>query len=93
LRRIRFGIGFPPRLASVADELDEIFLRALKLRLEDITDENDAELAKLIPALVKAGYAEESGHSSTGFFWAWTDKGIKRAEELGWWDAPLGGEH
>jgi hypothetical protein len=76
----------------VAEELDEIFLRALKLKLEDTTDENEAALEKLIPTLVKAGYAEESGHTSTGFFWAWTDRGIERAGELGWWDAPCDGD-
>lgn len=70
---------------TVVNELDEIVRRALELEL-DMTEENEAELDKLIPVLVKAGYAEEFGHSSTGSFWAWTEKGVERSHELEGWD-------
>jgi hypothetical protein len=66
-----------------ADALDEALCRAHELFLDDCSDSADAELARLLPALVKAGYVTKSGHSSTGSFWAFTEAGIERANVLG----------
>jgi hypothetical protein len=48
-----------------------------------MSDEMEAELDEILPALIEAGYVEESGHSSTGSFWAFTKAGVKRRKELG----------
>jgi hypothetical protein len=65
------------------DPVDEALCRAWQLFLEDLSDEVDEELKKLLPRLIEAGYVSESGHSPTGSFWAFTEAGVKRAEELG----------
>lgn len=64
------------------DSLDEALCRASELFLGDDSDAADAELAKLLPVLVEAGYVTESGHSPSGSFWAFTDSGNARIEAL-----------
>jgi hypothetical protein len=68
------------------DALDKALLRAHERFIEDGSDAVEAELGDLLPDLAKAGYVRESGHSPTGFFWAFTDAGIARGEELGFFD-------
>jgi predicted hydrocarbon binding protein len=65
------------------DALDKALCRAWQLALEDDSDAVDEELGKLLPKLVEAGLIEETGHSPTGFFWAFTKIGVGRVEELG----------
>jgi hypothetical protein len=65
------------------DQLDKALYRAHEIFLGNLSDETDAELENLLPPLVKAGYVKESGHSPTGIFWAFTESGVKRGEELG----------
>jgi hypothetical protein len=85
------GVGMPGALAHptchsrlpVMDALDEALCRAWSLRLKDTSNDVDEELEKLLPLLIEAGYVRVWGHSPTGSFWAWTESGVKRAEELG----------
>jgi hypothetical protein len=65
------------------DELDRNLSRAWEIFLEDLSDETDAELGKLLPSLVQAGYVAIDGESPTGHFWRFTPKGVQRAEALG----------
>lgn len=63
--------------------LDRKLCRAHEIFLGDLSDETDAELARILPVLVDAGYVEEYGHSPTGSLWRFTESGISRGEELG----------
>jgi hypothetical protein len=65
------------------DELDHILSRVWAIGLDDLSDENDAELGALLPPLVAAGYVAISGESPTGFFWRYTPEGVQRVEALG----------
>jgi hypothetical protein len=64
------------------DELDRALCRAHELFLENPSDSVDDELADLLPALISAGYAEESTLSGLDV-WGFTPTGVARAEELG----------
>lgn len=66
------------------DALDRALCRAEEIFLEDLSDEPDAELEKLLPPLVEAGYVREEpwGEGSDWFLWSFTDAGIKRIDEL-----------
>jgi hypothetical protein len=77
------GHRYGGRVAEPDLSLDEALSRAHQLFLEDLSDEGDKELETLLPALVAAGYVVESGHSPTGSFWAFTESGVRRGEELG----------
>jgi hypothetical protein len=70
------------------DALDRKLLRANELYFATYaeSDAADAELADLLPDLVRAGYVEESGHSPTGFFWSFTSTGVAHSKELGAFD-------
>lgn len=63
--------------------LDKALCRAHEIFLDDPSESLDSELAELLPLLTKAGYVEEWGGSSTGFYWKFTTLGIARGEELG----------
>jgi hypothetical protein len=63
--------------------IDEALCRVWELGLQDLSDEVDRELGTLLPSLVEAGFVKEWGHSPTGSFWAYTEAGIRRIEELG----------
>lgn len=65
------------------DALDKALCRAHEIFLDDPSESLDAELTELLPSLIEAGYAEEWGGSSTGFYWKFTSLGIARGEELG----------
>jgi hypothetical protein len=65
------------------NELDRDLCRAHEIFLEDLSDETDAELRQILPALIRAGYVKEDGHSPTGSFWRFTQSGVRRGEELG----------
>ena len=65
------------------DDLDRALCRACELRLEDVSDAIDDELAKLLPALIAGGYAEKETLANGLDVWAWTPAGVARAEELG----------
>jgi hypothetical protein len=65
------------------DSLDDAIFRAHEIFLGDLSDATDAELDNLLPPLIEAGYVKEWGHSPTGSFWAFTESGIRRGEELG----------
>lgn len=65
------------------DSLDDALCQAHEIFLGDLSDETDAELDDLLPPLVEAGYVKETGHSPTGSFWAFTESGVRRGEELG----------
>jgi len=65
------------------DPLDRDLCRAHEIFLGDLSDATDAELVDLLPPLIEAGYVTESGHSPTGYFWAFTKSGVERGEELG----------
>ena len=65
------------------DSFDDALGRAHEIFLGDPSDEADAELDHLLPRLVEAGYVKETGHSPTGSFWALTESGVRRGEELG----------
>jgi hypothetical protein len=49
----------------------------------DLSDETDAELERLLPRLVGAGYVRIDGESPTGYHWRFTPQGVQRAETLG----------
>jgi hypothetical protein len=65
------------------DALDQALCGAWRLSVRDFSDEVESELERLLPALIKAGYVHERGHSPTGSFSAFTEDGVKRAKELG----------
>jgi hypothetical protein len=82
----RLGVQLPGSVINREvhmDTLDRDLRRACELSLENVSDEAEAGLNKVLPALVSAGYVEEYGHSTTGSFWRFTEAGVKRAEELG----------
>jgi hypothetical protein len=84
--RSDFGpIGHIPSEGRVSsmDKLDRDLCRAHEIFMENLSDETDTELAKILPALIEAGYVKESGHSPTGSFWAFTKAGVERGKELG----------
>jgi hypothetical protein len=63
-------------------DVDEALVKAWDLGLEDLTDEVDEALQPLLPVLVDAGYEKTYGHSPTGFFWSYTDAGLRRLKDL-----------
>lgn len=65
------------------EPLDKALCRAHEIFLGDLSEETDAELDDLLPALIEAGYVEERGHSPTGSLWAFTESGVRRGDELG----------
>lgn len=65
------------------DALDVALKRAHEIFLEDESDESEAELKQLMPALLQAGYVEENEWGDGWLLWGFTDAGIKRGEELG----------
>jgi hypothetical protein len=65
------------------DTLDRDLCRAHEIFMGNMSDETEAELDEILPALIEAGYIGESGHSPTGSFWAFTEAGVKRGKELG----------
>lgn len=65
------------------DPLDTKLCRAREIFLSDMSDETEAELDVILPDLIAAGYIQESGHSPTGSFWAFTEAGVERRKELG----------
>jgi hypothetical protein len=65
------------------EALDRDLCRAYEIFLDNMSDETEKELDELLPGLIQAGYLEESGHSPTGSFWAFTTAGVKRRKELG----------
>jgi hypothetical protein len=66
------------------DPLDKALSRAREIYLDDCSDELDAELGKLLPSLIEAGYVDEEpwGDDPDWFLWRFTDAGRKRADEL-----------
>jgi hypothetical protein len=62
------------------DELDQALCRAHEIFLQDLSDETEIELEALLPPLVAAGYVEEDERLDA---WSFTDKGVRRGEELG----------
>jgi len=64
--------------------LDKALCRAREIFLADATDELEAELGEMLPALVEAGYIHEEpwGDSTDWFLWRFTDAGTRRADEL-----------
>jgi hypothetical protein len=69
--------------AYTMDPLDEKLLRANEIFLQDLSDDDDEELAELLPALVEAGYIEKSPYGPTEFLWGFTAAGNARVEALG----------
>jgi hypothetical protein len=65
------------------DDLDDALCRAHEIFVGDLSDATEGELDDLLPRLVEAGYVKETGHSPTGSFWAFTESGVRRGEELG----------
>lgn len=65
------------------DDLDNQLTRAWEIFMADLSEETDAELGELLPALLAARYVETSGESPTGHFWTFTDAGVARAKALG----------
>jgi len=67
------------------DAVEKTLLRVCELSLEDHSEENDAELGKLLPPLVEAGYVHEEpwGDDPAWFLWRFTEAGIARAKTLG----------
>lgn len=63
--------------------LDKALCRAHEIFLDDPSESLDSELAEILPLVTEAGYVEEWGGSSTGFYWKFTTLGIARGEELG----------
>lgn len=63
--------------------LDDALCRAHEIALGAFSDATETELDDLLPRLVEAGYVKETGHSPTGSFWAFTESGVRRGEELG----------
>ena len=64
-------------------DLDNALSRAWAIFLEDLSDENDANLGTLLPPLARAGYGWIDGESPTGYRWRFTPEGVARAEALG----------
>jgi hypothetical protein len=46
-------------------------------------DAVDEAFEELLPTLIEAGHLTERGHSPTGSFWAFSETGVRRVEELG----------
>jgi hypothetical protein len=65
------------------DDLDRALCRAMAIFLDDPTDDDDAELSRLLPALAEAGYVDQSDWGPGWYLWGFTDAGNKRTEELG----------
>jgi hypothetical protein len=66
------------------DAVDEAVCRAWSLTLlRDPSDAVDEALEELLPSLIESGYVTERGHSPTGSFWAFSETGVRRVEELG----------
>ena len=65
------------------DAVDEALCRSWALSLEDDLNDVEKELGHLLPLLIEAGFVKTSGHSPSGYFWAYTENGIWRLEELG----------
>lgn len=85
---VRWQIGSaearpPGSKLRAMDPLDDALCRAHEIFLGDLSDATDAELDALLPLLIEAGYVKEKGRSETGSFWAFTESGVRRAEELG----------
>jgi len=68
------------------DELDGPLRRAHEIFLDDLSDETDEELGKILPLLVDAGFVAIDGESPSGYFWRFTPAGVARGEELGVFD-------
>ena len=66
------------------DALDRALLRAREIYMDEVSDEADAELGKLLPSLIEAGYVKEKpwGDDPDWFLWSFTDSGRERADEL-----------
>jgi hypothetical protein len=66
------------------DALDKALSRAREIYLDDCSGELDAELGKLLPSLIQAGYVHEEpwGDDPDWFLWRFTNAGRKRADEL-----------
>jgi hypothetical protein len=66
------------------DALDKALLRAREIYYDELSDELDAELGELLPALLEAGYVREEpwGDDPDWFLWSFTDAGRGRADEL-----------
>jgi hypothetical protein len=64
--------------------LDEALSRAREIFLSDCSAELDAELGKLLPSLIQAGYVYEEpwGDDPDWFLWHFTDVGRERVDEL-----------
>ncbi len=82
------SLAFPWDYALPMDDLDKALCRASQIYFEGLSDALDAELALILPALVEAGYVQESDwgtdESGSGWsLWAFTDAGRKRRDELG----------
>ena len=71
-----------PNLVGM-DQLDAALYRAHEIYLEDASDELDAELNRLIPLLLDAGYVNDRDWGDGWSLWSFTEVGIKRGEELG----------
>jgi len=56
---------------------DRDLLRAWQISIEDYTDDVFAEIERLLPTLIAAGYAEADDDR-----WSFTPKGVARAEAL-----------
>lgn len=66
------------------DLIDQKLLRAWELSLEDFTEDVEAELNALVPALIEAGFAKDKpwGDNPEYFLWSFTKAGIERGKEL-----------
>ena len=65
------------------EQLDDLLTRASEIFLDDPSDETDAELERLLPPLVEAGYVAIDGESPSGYFWRFPPEGVRRQEALG----------
>jgi hypothetical protein len=59
------------------NQADQALIEAWELSLADHTDQVEDRFEELLPALVRAGYAE-----TDDFTWRFTPKGVARADEL-----------
>lgn len=66
------------------EPLDKALLRAHEIFLEEVSAASDAELEKLLPSLIDAGYVREEpwDDAADWFLWSFTEAGIERTEEL-----------
>jgi hypothetical protein len=66
------------------DDLDKALCRANEIFLDDPTSaDNESELARILPALVEAGYVSESDWGPGWSLWGFTDAGNARLTDLG----------